>query len=44
MIYLSGGIEWIIQHHHRVSAFMPVEYELTENSDGSKTIWVGEYS
>ncbi len=41
--WISGGIEWNIPHHHRVSTFMPVDYELTENSDGSKTIWVGEY-
>lgn len=41
--WVSGGIEWNIPHHHRVSTFMPVDYELTENSDGSKTIWVGEY-
>ncbi|MQY79057.1 MAG: DUF5107 domain-containing protein [Bacteroidetes bacterium] len=39
----NQGIEWNIPHHHRVSTFMPVDYELTENSDGSKTIWVGEY-
>jgi tetratricopeptide (TPR) repeat protein len=41
--WISGGIEWNIPHHHRVSTFMPVDYTLTENPDGSKTIWVGEY-
>ncbi len=41
--WISGGIEWNIPHHHRVSTFMPVDYKLVENKDGSKTIWVGEY-
>ena len=41
--WISGGVEWNIPHHHRVSTFMPVDYRLTENNDGSKTIWVGEY-
>ena len=41
--WISGGIEWNIPHHHRVSTFMPVDYRLVDNKDGSKTIWVGEY-
>jgi tetratricopeptide (TPR) repeat protein len=41
--WVSGGVEWNIPHHHRVSTFMPVDYTLSENPDGSKTIWVGEY-
>jgi tetratricopeptide (TPR) repeat protein len=41
--WISGGIEWNIPHHHRVSTFMPVDYTLIKNPDGSKTIWVGEY-
>ena len=41
--WLSGGVEWNIPHHHRASTFMPVDYRLVNNADGSKTIWVGEY-
>ena len=41
--WISGGIEWNIPHHHRVSTLMPVDYVIAENPDGSKTIWVGEY-
>jgi tetratricopeptide (TPR) repeat protein len=41
--WISGGVEWNVPHHHRVSTFMPVDYKLQENADGSKTIWVGEY-
>ncbi len=40
--WISGGIEWCIPHHHRATTFMPVDYTLEENADGSKTVWVGE--
>lgn len=40
--WVSGGIEWCVIHHHRASTMLPVDYQLAENEDGSKTIWVGE--
>jgi len=40
--WISGGIEFNWPQHHRPSTFSPVEYTLRENSDGSKTVWVGE--
>jgi hypothetical protein len=40
--WVSGGVEWNIPHHHRASSFYPVEHSITENNDGSKTVWVGE--
>ncbi|HEY3388294.1 MAG TPA: DUF5107 domain-containing protein [Prolixibacteraceae bacterium] len=40
--WVSGGIEWCVIHHHRASTMLPVDYELMENKDGSKTIWIGE--
>ena len=40
--WISGGIEWCVFHHHRASTFLPVDYTLSENKDGSKTIWIGE--
>lgn len=40
--WTSGGVEWNFPHHHRATTFMPVDYALAENADGSKTIWVGE--
>ncbi len=40
--WISGGVEWNFPHHHRATSFMPVDYTLTENPDGSKTIWIGE--
>ncbi len=40
--WVSGGIEWCVIHHHRASTLQNVDYELSENKDGSKTIWIGE--
>ncbi len=40
--WVSGGIEWCVIHHHRASTLLPVDYDLAENTDGSKTIWIGE--
>ena len=40
--WISGGVEWCVFHHHRNTTFMPVDYLLAENEDGSKTIWIGE--
>ena len=40
--WISGGVEWCVFHHHRNTTFMPVDYTLAENLDGSRTIWFGE--
>jgi tetratricopeptide (TPR) repeat protein len=40
--WISGGVEWNIPHHHRATTFLPVQYRVEENPDGSKTVWVGE--
>jgi tetratricopeptide (TPR) repeat protein len=40
--WVSGGIEWCVLHHHRASTMLPMDYTMTENADGSKTIWIGE--
>ena len=40
--WISGGVEWCVFHHHRNTTFMPVDYLLGENEDGSKTVWIGE--
>ncbi len=40
--WISGGIEWDIPHHHRARSFMPVDYTLIDNEDGSKTAWISE--
>jgi tetratricopeptide (TPR) repeat protein len=40
--WISGGIEFNWPQHHRPSTFEPVDYQITENADGSKTVWVSE--
>lgn len=40
--WISGGIEFNWPQHHRPSTFSPIDFSLTENEDGSKTVWVGE--
>ena len=40
--WISGGIEFNWPQHHRPSTFSPVDYLLTENPDGSKTVKISE--
>lgn len=40
--WISGGIEFNWPQHHRPSTFSPVEYDIRDNADGSKTVWMGE--
>ena len=40
--WISGGVEWNVFHHHRISTQMPCDWRLVANVDGSKTIWLGE--
>lgn len=40
--WISGGIEFNWPQHHRPSTFSPVDYTISENEDGSATVWVSE--
>ncbi len=40
--WVSGGIEFNWPQHHRPSTFDAVDYKITENDDGSVTVWCGE--
>lgn len=40
--WISGGVEFNIPHHHRTTSFLPVDYALETQADGTKTIWIGE--
>ena len=40
--WLAGGVEWNIPDHHRATTYLPTNWTMKENKDGSKTIWVGE--
>lgn len=36
--WISGGIEFNWPQHHRPTTFLPVDYEISENVDGSKSV------
>lgn len=36
--WISGGIEFNWPQHHRPTTFLPVDYEISEQKDGSKSI------
>jgi len=40
--WISGGIEFNWPQHHRPSTFLPVDYTIEHNADGSATVWVSE--
>jgi tetratricopeptide (TPR) repeat protein len=40
--WISGGIEFNWPQHHRPSTFLPVDYTIEKNEDGSVTVWVSE--
>ncbi len=40
--WISGGIEFNWPQHHRPTTFLPVDYALFENADGSKTLRMSE--
>jgi len=40
--WISGGIEFNWPQHHRPGTFLPVDYKIDKNEDGSYTIWVIE--
>ncbi len=40
--WISGGIEFNWPQHHRPSTYAPVDYSITENADGSGTVYISE--
>jgi tetratricopeptide (TPR) repeat protein len=40
--WCSGGVEWNLPHHHRVTGHMEVDHRIVSHDDGSRTVWVGE--
>ncbi len=41
--WISGGIEFNWPQHHRPATFMPVDYEIEEHGDGSRTVWLSDH-
>jgi tetratricopeptide (TPR) repeat protein len=41
--WISGGIEFNWPQHHRPATFLPVDFEIEEHADGSRTIWCSDH-
>src|SRR5216683_1843128 len=41
--WISGGIEFNWPQHHRPATFLPVDFEIEEHANGSKTIWCSDH-
>src|SRR5690349_4805757 len=41
--WISGGVEFNWPQHHRPSTFMPVEWRIEKQRDGSATVWCSEH-
>ncbi len=41
--WISGGIEFNWPQHHRPATFLPVDFEIEERPDGSKTVWCSDH-
>ena len=41
--WASGGIEFNWPQHHRPATFLPVDFEIEEHADGSKTVWCSDH-
>ena len=41
--WISGGIEFNWPQHHRPATFLPVDFEIEEHENGSKTIWCSDH-
>lgn len=40
--WISGGIEFNWPQHHRPTTFLPVDYQIKEQEDGSKSVWIND--
>ena len=41
--WISGGIEFNWPQHHRPATFLPVDFDIEDHADGSKTIWCSDH-
>ncbi len=41
--WISGGVEFNWPFHHRASGFMPCDFTIEEEADGSKICWLSEH-
>jgi tetratricopeptide (TPR) repeat protein len=38
--WISGSLAWGYPHHHGPNTVEPMDYKITENANGSKTVWI----
>lgn len=41
--WVSGGVEFNWPQHHRPATYIPVDFEIEESADGSRTIWCSDH-
>jgi tetratricopeptide (TPR) repeat protein len=41
--WISGGVEFNSPQHHRPSTFMPVDWSIKQDPDGTRTVWLSEH-
>jgi len=41
--WISGGVEFNWPQHHRPATFMPVDFRIEKDPDGSQTVWCGDH-
>jgi tetratricopeptide (TPR) repeat protein len=41
--WISGGVEFNSPQHHRPSTYMPVDWLIERDADGSQTVWLSEH-
>ena len=41
--WISGGIEFNWPQHHRPATFLPVDFDVEEHANGSKTVWCSDH-
>jgi len=42
--WISGGLEFNWPFHHRPSTFMPVDYSIEQEKDGTAIVWLSEHA
>lgn len=41
--WISGGVEFNWPQHHRPTTYMPVQFAIEQDEDGSATVWLSEH-
>jgi len=41
--WISGGVEFNWPQHHRPATFLPTDFEIEEEADGSVTVWCSDH-